>query len=430
MIPRFWVVAMVQCIALSVFSPAAQGQQKLTLKEAEAAAIQNNPRLKAAHLNAQAAAQTPIEIRSTMIPNLYSSFTGATAIDNSRIAAGGLNNPVIYDRLAAGVTAGQMITDFGRTSSLVASADLHAQSQDKLGEATRDQVVLEVDRAYFSALRAQAVLRVAKQTVDARKVVLDQITELASNKLKSDLDVTFAKVNVADAELLRLNAQNELSATFADLGQAMGERSPQEYQLMEEAMPSALPPQPDDLISQAMQARPDVSAFRFERDSAERYSKAEQSLRHPAISAVGTLGVIPLRSAPLSDRYAAVGFNINIPVFNGKLYSARQKEAEFKARASEERLTDLSNAVSRDIRVAWLRANTAFQRIALTNELLDQSRQALELAQTRYDLGLSSIVELSQAQLNQTSAEIAGASATYDYELQRSILDYQMGVSH
>jgi outer membrane protein len=116
-------------------------------------------------------------------------------------------------------------------------------------------------------------------------------------------------------------------------------------------------------------------------------------------------------------------------VFNGKLYNARQKEADIKARASEERLADLSNTVSRDVTVAWLRANTAFQRIALTGQLLDQSRLALELAQTRYDLGLSSIVELTQAQLGQTSAEIASASAKYDYQLQRSVLDYQMGVS-
>jgi outer membrane protein len=58
---------------------------------------------------------------------------------------------------------------------------------------------------------------------------------------------------------------------------------------------------------------------------------------------------------------------------------------------------------------------------------LDQATQALDLAQTRYDLGLSSIVELSQAQLNKTSAEIASASAKYDYQLQRAVLDYQIG---
>jgi outer membrane protein len=425
-----WITATIRCLAvLTACSAAAQAQAQLTLRQAEAAAIQNHPRLKVAQLTAQAASETPVEIRSALMPNLFSSFTGVGALDNSRIAAGGLNNPIIYDRLATGVSAGQLITDFGRTSTLVQSADLHAMSQERLSEATKDQLVFDVSRAYFSALRSQAVLRVASQTVEARKVVLDQVTELAANKLKSELDVTFAKVNVADAELLQLNAQNELRAAYAELSQAMGDRNVQQYRLVEEPMPGTLPPNPEDLVSQALQARPDISAFRLERDSAARFSKAEHSLWYPSISAVMSLGIIPVHSAPLSDRYGALGFNISIPVFNGKLYNARQKEADIKARASEERLADLSNTVSRDVTVAWLRANTAFQRIALTGQLLDQSRLALELAQTRYDLGLSSIVELTQAQLGQTSAEIASASAKYDYQLQRSVLDYQMGVS-
>jgi outer membrane protein len=88
---------------------------------------------------------------------------------------------------------------------------------------------------------------------------------------------------------------------------------------------------------------------------------------------------------------------------------------------------DQENRIARDVTVAWLNANTAFERLAVTRQLLQQAAQALELAQARYDLGLSSIVELSQAQLNQTSAEIAGASAHYDYLIRRSALDYQTG---
>jgi outer membrane protein len=78
--------------------------------------------------------------------------------------------------------------------------------------------------------------------------------------------------------------------------------------------------------------------------------------------------------------------------------------------------------------VAWLNANNAYERLGLTEQLLDQAKLALDLAQTRYQLGLSSIVELSQSQLQYTSAEIAQASARYDYEAQQSILEYQAGL--
>ncbi len=78
--------------------------------------------------------------------------------------------------------------------------------------------------------------------------------------------------------------------------------------------------------------------------------------------------------------------------------------------------------------MGWLNASNAYQRLALTAELLAQATLALDLARTRCDLGLSSIVELSQAQLNQTSAQVTDASARYDYQLQRSVLDYQTGL--
>jgi outer membrane protein len=119
--------------------------------------------------------------------------------------------------------------------------------------------------------------------------------------------------------------------------------------------------------------------------------------------------------------------NLNIPVFNGFLFSARRQEAELRAQAAQKDVAGLENRVARDVEVALLNANTARDRMSLTTELLNEANQALDLAQTRYNLGLSSIVELSQAQLNKTSAEIASAAARYDYQLQRAVLSYQTG---
>jgi outer membrane protein len=79
------------------------------------------------------------------------------------------------------------------------------------------------------------------------------------------------------------------------------------------------------------------------------------------------------------------------------------------------------------VRVAWLDARSSFQRLDLTNQVLEQAAQALELAQARYDLGLSSIVELTQAQLAKTRAEIDQASARYDYQARLAALKYQSG---
>ncbi len=103
--------------------------------------------------------------------------------------------------------------------------------------------------------------------------------------------------------------------------------------------------------------------------------------------------------------------NVQIPVFNGFLFSSKSRESDLRAQATRQRLTDLRNRISRDVRTSWLAANTAFDRVTVSEQLLAQANLALDLAQTRYKLGLSSIVELSQAQLQQTQAEIGNAQA-------------------
>jgi outer membrane protein len=150
----------------------------------------------------------------------------------------------------------------------------------------------------------------------------------------------------------------------------------------------------------------------------------------PTISATGEAGLTPAYQVPLRDRYAAAGINVNIPVFNGFLYSARHQEANLRAQAADQAMRDLADRISRDVRTAWLNAGTAYQRLAVTAQFLKQAALALDLAQGRYKLGLSSIVELSQAQLNLTQAQIADTSAKYDFQIQSAGLAYQVGQLH
>jgi outer membrane protein len=130
----------------------------------------------------------------------------------------------------------------------------------------------------------------------------------------------------------------------------------------------------------------------------------------------------------LQTKYGAAGLNVNIPIFNGGLFTARRSEAEFHERAASEDVKDLQNRVVRDVQTAYLNAVTGYERLNLTQKLLDQAQMGFNLAQSRYNLGLGSIVELSQAQLNLTSAQIANTTAHYDYQTQFSMLQYQTGV--
>jgi outer membrane protein len=403
------------------------GQQLLTLAEAEQLALRSHPAIQSSRFSAEAAQQVITETRAGTLPTIFGSVTGAGALNGSRLAAGALNNPIIYDRLASGVTVGQLVTDFGRTKNLIETSKLRAQAANQNSEITKAQIMLGVQRTYFAVERAQAVLTVARQTVAARQLVADQVKALAESKLKSQLDLSFANVNLAGAKLDLADAQNNLQSALAELSNALGLPSVQTFQLAEEPLPSDLPKDLKDLIDTAVRQRPELASLRAEQGAAEHFATAEHDLNHPTISALASVGYIPTGQAALRDRFGAAGVNVNIPIFNGWLFHARQSEAELRAQAVAQNVKDLENRVARDVRVAYLNAVNAYERLGLTAQLLDQAKLGLDLAQARYNLGLGSIVELSQAQLSETSAEIASTAAKYDYQTQRAILAYQAG---
>jgi len=405
----------------------AQSAEPLSLTDAESRALQNHPQIRGAQYGADAAAQSVKQVRSLFFPTVAASITGAQAEAGSRIAAGGLNNPVILDRFSTGFSMSQLLTDFGRTHELVAGSTLRADGQQQAVEGRRAEVRLQVQRAYFGALRAKAVAQVAEETVKARQIVVDQVSALAASGLKSGLDLSFAKVNLAEAQLLLVQSRNDVEAAFATLSAAMGESAVRVYDLADEPLPAQPPSDPADLIAHALRDRPDLAAQRLANEAAGRFAAAESTSWMPSVSLAAAAGMTPYRQSGLTSRYSAVGVTVTMPVSSGGLLSARRAEAGLRSLAEEQRVRDLENVVARDVRMAWLDAQTAFLKLDLAEQLRAQAADAADLAQARYDIGLGSIVELGQAQLNKTRADIENAAARYDYQLRTAALRFQIG---
>jgi outer membrane protein len=409
----------------------AQTLPKLTLQEAVAMAIQNHPLIQAAQNEANFAHQQIVINRSAYYPTISGEITGSQANGLARIGAGELPASRLFTRFGQGALLSQLVTDSGRTPNLVASARLGAQASAQTLVATRYDVVLQVNRSYFDVLHAQAVIKTAQQTIEARQTLSDQVTELAKNKLKSQLDVSFADVNVSEAKLLLIRAEEARDAAVAELGRALGSDQPANYQLVEESIPTGPPATPDDLIAQAINNRPELAGLRLVRDSAYKFFEAEKDLSRPTVSIAAVGGFLPFvvtpATTPIPAEYEGVAANVSIPVFNGHLFSARREAAHQRAMEADQRLRNEQQGVARDVRVAYGSAITAFQRIDVTAQFLRQAALALDLAQGRYNLGLSSIVELTQAELNLTQAEIENLSAKYDYQSQYAVLQYTIG---
>jgi outer membrane protein len=402
-------------------------QQTLTLAEAEEYAVANNPRLSSARLTAQAVDKTVAEAKAARYPTLSVNVTGTGAETGTTVSAGALTTSSLSNRAASGLALSQLITDFGRTKSLTETARLRAAAQSSNAEEVRTLVRLEVRRAYYQSLAARAVLKVAQAVLEQRRITLRQITALGASLLKSTLDVRFAEVAVSEAELALYQAENNLHENNARLAAAMGYDKEQSFTLVEDPLPGPLDASPDPEIDQALKTRPDLESLGLSRDAAHEFAVAEARLRRPTISLQGASGVVPAHDHTIKDNYAAAGVNFNLPILNGGLYKARQAEAELRAQAAEKDVRDLALRISRDVQVAWLQANNAYRSLDVMARLVAQANEALRLAQARYDIGLSSIVELTQAQFSQTSAQIGAANAKFDYLTRRAELDYETG---
>ena len=251
--------------------------------------------------------------------------------------------------------------------------------------ATADQIKLAVDEAFYNALQTFACREVAEQTVSARQLVSDQITTLFQNKLRSQLDVSFADANLAQSKLLLLDAQNNyqaaLSHALADPGllratavRAGGYRGRAEAaarcgQLNWKTRRSAIGRK---LPRRAMNIRPPSIS-----------RKQSAICCSPRIEALGVVGRTPYSStiagvSPFTTWYGAVGVNVNVPIFNGFLYPARSREAGLRAQAADEQLRDLKDRIANDVRTSWLSAITAYNRIGVSQQFVDQTNLALQ----------------------------------------------------
>jgi outer membrane protein len=420
--------------------PAAIATARLTRTQAEQLAMKNNPQISVGHLLALAQHQVYREARAAELPNFNGSMTAVQANEGSRIGAGSLTASRLLVHAGAGVVLSQLLTDFGRTINLVSSSKLQEKAQNANALATTEDIVLATDQAFYNALQAQALLKVAQQTVTTRQSIENQVDQLAKNKLKSDLDLSFAQVNLSQAKLLQLDAQNNVDSTTAALSAVLGFDTEIRYELADdETQAPPPPPDVDVLINSAMQQRPDLRALTFNQQAAERFHKAQRDQFFPTISALGMAGASPVRPDCVADTpcapnyfvsswYGAVGVNMSVPIFDGFLFTAQSSEANLRAKAAAENTRNLRDQVARDVRTAWLAANTAFQKVGVAEELEKQADLAMNYAQGRYKLGLASIVELSQGQLQQTDAAIGYVMAQYQYRLALSTLNFEIGV--
>jgi outer membrane protein TolC len=275
---------------------------------------------------------------------------------------------------------------------------------------------------------------IATETVKQRQAVRDQVHALYKHQLKSKVDLDLILVEVSNAELSLIKALNDLKHSFAALNNAMGIEGPDRYELEQIPIQVTTSPAVETLVATGLSDRPELLGNRDRLAANEELLKAVKALNFGSLSAVGSIGITKYGdvhdSGIPSDGLApfwGFGATMKFPLFTGFRIQNQIKEASHRKGETEEELQSLANEIVLQIVRAYLTQTTNAEQIALEQERVTFSKDALLLSQERYRLGLSPIVEVVRATAVLFESESRLAEARYIYKTSESVVAYATG---
>jgi len=404
--------------------------------------LEQHPLLKKSQETALAAGAVIQQTASKYYPQIdaFAIQTGGTIRPLSAFnIAGAQNKPTSYIE-NAGLLADQLIYDFGQTAHRVLADKANREAAEKDILTNKALVILTVQQAYLNCLKHKRLLRIAEETVRERGKIRDQVATLYKHQLKSKLDLDLISVELRNAEVLLVQAKNNLRAAYAALNNAMGVRGPEDYTL--EDIPVTLSPLDtlEALRQEGVSRRPEMLGSMDRIRSADAQVKSAQALFFPTISAVGMGGVIHFSDAPTNQLPGAhtgytqvwwgAGAAVSVPLFTGFFIENRVAEATQQKYKAEQRMKDLNNRIALEVTEAYLTLQTAKQQTKVAEQEVAASQEALALAKERYRLGLSSIIDVTTATTALVAAEVRLADTHYAYKASAVAVSYATGTGY
>ena len=405
---------------------------QLTLQEAVQTALKQHPVLQSSEFAVQSADARVKQAQSSYYPQVGGSAVqtnGSLRANALFLPSGSLIESNRSD-FSVGVVAKQLVYDFGQTKYRVESQRSDRARIEKEAVIRRADVVLDVQRTYFSVLKRKRLVQIAEQTVRERDTIKQQVDTLFRNQIKSKLDLGLVQVQLSDAEFAVIQARNDLSSAFAELNHAMGIEGVPSYELEDVSVEVTRPDLLDSLLSEAQSQRPELLALKERVRTAENRMKAATSSYLPTVQAFGSAGDtehISNRPNLQEGGWWAAGAVVSVPLFTGFLIQNQVVEATSQKREAESLYLSLLRDVQLQVKENFLSVVTFIQQIRVAENQVEFAKEALGLARQRYKLGLSSIVEVTQSEVAVTAAETRLAETQYNAKIAEAQLRYAVG---
>ena len=400
--------------------------QTLTLNQCIDIALKKNPNIVAAVNNVGANKSRVGQARSDYYPQL-----SATAGYSRTAPIAGTTASTLgprYDQYSAGVTLNQNFLDF-KTSPTVDAAKYNLDSARARLTDTENTTVLTVKQAYYGLLQARRNSNVAADVINQFQLHLDQAKGFYEVGTRARIDVIKAEVDLSNAKLSLINAENALKIAQVNLNNAMGIPDAPEYAIEDELPFQSFVITPEEAVAKAFESRPDLKSIIAQRQAAESTVSVARSGYFPVLSGSASYNKAGINEHPseLNDGWQ-VGATLTVPLFSGFLTNHQVAEAKanlYVLKANEE---VLRQQILLEVRQAFLNLQAAEASIATAELAARQAKENLDLANGRYAAGVGSPVEVSDAFATYVSAQANYTSALSNYKLAQASIVRAMGM--
>jgi outer membrane protein TolC len=416
-----------------IFIPPLSGSAQELIKKGETLSlakcvqigIEKHPDIEAAMSTADAIRARIGQARANYYPQIgWTSDVSRTAV-GSRTSSGFVTGAATYNSYSTGITLNQNILDFGKTATQVKIQSLDYDASRSDLETETELIVFNVKQAYFGVLQALRNRDIASEAVKQFQLHLDQAKGFYEVGTVPKYDVTKAEVDLSNARLNLIKAQNSIRLAFAALNNGMGVPDAPEYQIEDNLSFEKYEIAFEDALARAYQNRPDLKSMTAKRQAGESSITLAKKGFLPQLA--GTAGYdFGGYSFPL-QRGWNIGMTLNLSLFSGFLtvYQVEESKANLKAlRANEE---SLRQSVFLDVQQAYLNLKQAEEVIPVAELTVTQAQENYDIASGTYSEGLGDPIQVADAGIALSSAKAAHVQALYDYKVARSSLEKAMG---
>ena len=425
-------------------TPPEVAAREVTLEETVAIALGNQPQIQARIGDYIASLQRINQALSPMLPQLSTQALGTRVDQSTRVhfSNGSSAHSSGDATIGSGrISLSQLLWDFGRTWAATDAAKALAESTREAVEIQKDLIVLAVKEFYFNQLFAARLVVVNAQALERAELNLRSAKGFFDVGTRPKSDVTRAEVDVANARVDLIRAQNAVSLARIGLNTAMGIAINSPTRIRDILTYQKLALDPDTLVEEALRRRPDYRQAKFNADAAE--ATVRQTFRDFFPNFFGTTSVggstnsgggqsnvdapgVAFASKTNSGDWQ-VGVELRWSIFDGGNKIARWKEAKATVDAAKARVRDSELTIWQQVEQAYVSVNEAEERIGAAQKAVESAQENFRLFQGRFDAGVGNIIELTDAQLALTQAQSTEAQALADFRIAISRLERAMG---